>query len=108
MLDAVNNDRISLERLVEVFSTNPAVMNGLYPMKGDLMLGGDADVVIADMDTPFHIKGENLQTIQKITPYEDMKGKGMPIMTLVRGKVIYEDGQVTGKPGYGVFQGPLE
>ncbi|MFA9436736.1 MAG: allantoinase AllB [Candidatus Bathyarchaeota archaeon] len=108
MLDAVNNDRISLERLVEVFSTNPAVMNGFYPMKGDLMLGSDADVVIADMDMPFHIKGENLQTIQKITPYEDMKGKGMPVMTLVRGKVVYEDGQVTGKPGYGVFQRPLE
>jgi len=108
MLDAVNNDKISLERLVEVFSTNPAMMNGLYPMKGDLMLGSDADVVIADMNMPFHIKGENLKTIQKITPYEGMKGTGMPIMTLVRGQVVYEDGQVIGKPGYGIFQRPLE
>jgi dihydroorotase/allantoinase len=108
MLDAVNNDKMSIERLVDVFSTNPAVMNGLYPNKGDLMLGSDADVVIVDMDKPFHIKGENLQTIQKITPYEDMKGKGMPVMTLVRGKVVYEDGQVIGKPGYGTFQSPLE
>lgn len=108
MLDAVNNDKISIERLVEVFSTNPSMMNGFYPRKGDLMLGSDADVVIVDMDKPFHIKGENLQTIQKITPYEDMKGKGMPVMTLVRGKVVYEDGQVTGKPGYGTFQSPLD
>jgi len=108
MLDAVNKDKISLERLVEVFSTNPAMMNGLYPKKGDLMLGADADVVICDMDKAFHIKGENLQTIQKITPYEDMKGKGMPIMTLVRGEVVFEDGQVIGKPGYGSFQMPLE
>ena len=108
MLDAVNNDKISLERLVEVFSTNPAQMNGLYPRKGDLMVGADADVVICDMDKAFHIKGENLQTIQKITPYEDMKGKGMPVMTLVRGKVIYENEQVIGKPGYGSFQMPLE
>jgi dihydroorotase/allantoinase len=108
MLDAVNNDKISLERLVEVFSTNPAMMNGLYPQKGDLMLGADADVVICDMDMPFHIKGENLQTIQKITPYEGMKGKGMPVMTLVRGEVIFEDGQVIGKPGYGSFVKPLE
>ncbi|MCK5671401.1 dihydroorotase family protein, partial [Candidatus Bathyarchaeota archaeon] len=67
MLNAVNKDMIGLERLVEVFSTNPAMMNGLYPMKGDLMLGSDADVVIADMNMPFHIKGENLKTIQKIT-----------------------------------------
>lgn len=108
MLDAVNKDMIGLERLVEVFSTNPAMMNGLYPMKGDLMLGSDADIVIADMNMPFHIKGENLKTIQKITPYEGMKGTGMPIMTLVRGQVVYEDGQVIGKPGYGIFQRPLE
>ncbi|MFH1180374.1 MAG: allantoinase AllB [Candidatus Bathyarchaeota archaeon] len=108
MLDAVNNDKISIERLVEIFSSNPAQINGLYPKKGDLMLDADADIVICDMDMPFHIKGENLQTIQKITPYEGMKGTGMPVMTLVRGEVVYEDGQVIGKPGYGAFQSPLE
>lgn len=108
MLDAVNRDKISIERLVEIFSSNPAQINGLYPKKGDLMLDADADIVICDMDMPFHIKGENLQTIQKITPYEGMKGTGMPVMTLVRGEVVYEDGQVIGKPGYGAFQSPLE
>jgi allantoinase len=108
MLDAVNTDKISLERLVEVFSTNPAHMNGLYPLKGDLIVGADADIVICDMKKDFHIKGENLQTIQKITPYEDIKGKGMPVTTLVRGKIIYQDEQVIGKPGYGKFQRPLE
>jgi allantoinase len=108
MLDAVNMDKISIERLVEVFSTNPAQMNGLYPKKGDLMLDADADIVICDMDMPFHIMGEDLQTIQKITPYENMKGKGMPIMTIVRGEIVYEDSQVVGKPGYGIFQAPLE
>jgi dihydroorotase (multifunctional complex type) len=108
MLDAVNKDKISIERLVEVFSTNPAYMNGLYPLKGDLMVGADADIVICDMNKSFHILGENLQTIQKITPYEDMKGKGVPVTTLVRGKVIYENGQVISKPGYGKFQAPLD
>ncbi|TFH14984.1 allantoinase, partial [Candidatus Bathyarchaeota archaeon] len=58
MLDAVNNDKISIERLVEIFSSNPAQINGLYPKKGDLMLDADADIVICDMDMPFHIKGE--------------------------------------------------
>jgi len=108
MLDAVNNDKISLNRLVEVFSTNPAQINGLYPKKGSLSLGADADIIICDMEMPFHIKGENLKTIQKITPYEGMKGKGMPLTTLVRGKIIYEDGQVIGEPGYGLFQKPFE
>jgi len=108
MLDAVNNDKISLERLVEIFSSNPAQINGLYPKKGDLLVDGDADIVICDMDAPFHIRGEDLQTIQKITPYEGIKGKGKPVMTLVRGEVVYEDGQVIGKPGYGSFLSPLE
>ncbi|MBD3207079.1 allantoinase AllB [Candidatus Bathyarchaeota archaeon] len=106
MLDAVNNDRISIERLVEVFSRNPAQINGFYPKKGDLMPGADADIVIVDMKKPFHIRGEDLHTIQKITPYEDMKGKGMPVMTFVRGELIYEEGEVVGKPGYGEFQRP--
>lgn len=107
MLDAVNRDMISLERLVEVFSTNPAMMNGLYPKKGDIVLGADADLVVADMGKPFQIRGEDLQTIQKITPYEGMRGKGAPVMTMVRGEIVYEDGQVVGKPGYGEFQRPI-
>ena len=107
MLDAVNRDMISLERLVEVFSTNPAMMNGLYPKKGDIVLGADADLVVADMGKPFQIRGEDLNTIQKITPYEGMRGKGAPVMTMVRGEIVYEDGQVVGKPGYGEFQRPI-
>ena len=108
MLDAVNNDKISLERLVEVFSTNPAMLNGLYPMKGGLIIGADADFVVCDMDKQFHIRGEDLQTIQKVTPYEGIKGQGAPVMTAVRGKIVFEDGQVVGKPGYGEWVRPLE
>ncbi len=107
MLDAVNKDRISIERLVEVFSSNPAQMNGFYPKKGDLTPGADADIVIVDMDRPFKIKGEELHTIQKITPYEGMSGKGMPTMTFVRGELVYEKGEIIGKPGYGEFQRPI-
>jgi dihydroorotase-like cyclic amidohydrolase len=106
MLGAVNRDMISLETLVDVFSTNPAIVNGLYPNKGALMIGSDADVVIVDMKKPFHIKGENLQTIQKITPYEDIQGKGMPVTTILRGKLVYNDSQLIVKPGYGEFQRP--
>jgi allantoinase len=107
MLDAVNRDMIDVERLVEVFSSNPARINGLYPKKGDIRIDADADIVIADMNKPFKIKGENLHTIQKITPYEDIEGKGMPTMTLVRGSIVMEDGEIIGKPGYGVFNRPL-
>jgi len=108
MLNAVNEGRIGLERLVEVFSENPAMINSVYPKKGALNIGADADVVIIDMDKPFKIRGEDLKTIQKITPYEGIEGIGAPVMTLLRGSVIYEDGQVVGKPGQGKWLQPIE
>lgn len=108
MLNAVNEGRIDLERLVEVFSANPAALMGLYPMKGELGIGADADVVIVDLDQQFKIRGENLKTIQKITPYENMEGMGVPVMTLVRGNVVFEEGEVIGRPGYGKWVRPLE
>lgn len=107
MLNAVNEGKIGLERLVEVFSANPAAINSLYPLKGGLNIGADADVVIVDMDKPFKIRGEDLKTIQKITPYEGIEGVGAPVMTLVRGSIIFEDGQVIGDPGYGKWQKPI-
>jgi allantoinase len=108
MLNAVNDGRIGLERLVEVFSTNPAMINGVYPKKGALNIGADADVVIVDMDKQFKIRGEDLKTIQKITPYEGIEGVGALVMTLLRGSVVYEDGQVVGKPGKGKWLRPIE
>ncbi len=108
MLDAVNKGRIALERLVDVFSSNPAAIMGVFPQKGGLSLGADADVVVVDMDKPFKIRGEDLKTIQKITPYEGMEGTGAPVLTMLRGEVVYEDGQVTGKPGYGRWLRPVE
>ena len=108
MLNAVNDGKIGLERLVEVFSTNPAMITGVYPKKGALNIGADADVVIVDMDKPFKIRGEDLKTIQKITPYEGIEGIGAPLMTLLRGSVIYEEGQVIGMPGYGKWLRPIE
>ncbi|MDP2900100.1 MAG: dihydroorotase family protein [Candidatus Bathyarchaeota archaeon] len=108
MLNAVNDGMIGLERLVEVFSTNPAMIDGVYPNKGGLNIGADADVVIVDMEKPFKIRGEDLKTIQKITPYEGIEGVGAPVMTMLRGTVIYEDGQVIGKPGYGKWLRPID
>ncbi|MBN1682885.1 allantoinase AllB [Candidatus Bathyarchaeota archaeon] len=108
MLNSVNEGKISLERLCEVFSANPAILNSLYPKKGTMQLGSDADLVIVDLDKKFKIQGEKLKSIQKITAYEGMTGIGFPILTMVRGNTIYEEDQVVGKPGYGKFVSPLE
>lgn len=107
MLDAVNNERITLHRLVEVFSEAPAKINGLYPKKGEIIVGSDADLTIVDMDKNFTIRGENLHTIQKITPYEGISGKGKPVLTTVRGKVVMEEGEIVSEPGIGEWLRPL-
>ncbi len=103
MLDSVGKGKITLERLIEVFSTNPARLMGLYPRKGIIIPGADADLIIVDRDAEFQIKGEDLYSKQKVTAFEGFKGKGMPVTTIVRGEIIMEEGAVVGKPGYGEY-----
>ena len=107
MLDCVDRRLITLDRLVEVFSTNPAKILNLYPKKGAILLGSDADIVIVDPKQAYEVKGEALHSKQKITAFEGYKGKGVPLTTIVRGEVVVEDGEVPGKPGYGEFQRPI-
>jgi allantoinase len=106
MLDSVDKGKITLKRLVETFSANPARIMGLYPRKGALVPGADADLIIVDPDAAFQIRGEDLYSKQKVTAFEGYKGKGIPVTTIVRGEIIMEEGTVIGKPGYGEYQRP--
>jgi len=106
MLDSVDKGKITLGRLIETYSANPARLMGLYPRKGVLVPGADADIIIVDLDAAFQIKGEDLYSKQKVTAFEGFKGKGMPVTTIVRGEIIMEEGTVIGKPGYGEYQRP--
>jgi len=107
MLDSVNRGLLTLERLVEAFSTNPAKILGLYPKKGIISIGADADLIIVDMKRDFEIRGENLHSKQKTTPFEGYRGRGALLSTILRGETIMENGEVTGRPGYGTFLTPL-
>jgi len=106
MLDSVDRGKTTLKRLVETYSANPARIMGLYPRKGALVPGADADIVIVDPDAAFQIKGEDLYSKQKVTAFEGYRGKGVPVTTIVRGEIIMEEGTVIGKPGYGEYQRP--
>jgi dihydroorotase-like cyclic amidohydrolase len=106
MLDSVGKRKTTLNRLVEAFSANPARLMGLYPRKGALIPGADADIIIVDPDAAFQIKGEDLYSKQKVTAFEGYKGKGIPVTTIVRGEVIMEECTIIGKPGYGEYQRP--
>jgi allantoinase len=107
MLDSMDQGKITLERLIEAFSENPAQIMGLYPKKGALIPGADADIVIVDPDASFEIVAENLYSKQKVTAFEGYKGKGIPVTTIVRGEIIMDEGAVIGKAGYGEYQRPL-
>jgi len=106
MLDSVEKGKITLKRLIETYSANPARLMGLYPKKGVLVSGADADVIIVDPDAAFQIKGEDLYSKQKMTAFEGFRGKGMPVTTIVRGEIIMEEGTIIGKSGYGEYQRP--
>jgi len=107
MLDCVNRGLITLERLVETFAVNPSKIMGLYPRKGVLAPGADADIIIVDPMSEFVIKGEELHSKQRITAFEGYEGRGRPLTTIVRGEVIMEAGEVIGKPGFGEYLKPI-
>jgi allantoinase len=104
--EGVNKGRITIQQLVWLLSENPARIFGIYPQKGAIHLGSDADVVIVDMDKEHKIEAKKLHSKEKHTPYDGLRVKGMPVLTMVRGEVVMENGQIIGKPGYGHFVAP--
>ncbi|MBL4935946.1 dihydropyrimidinase [Clostridium sp. YIM B02515] len=101
--EGVSKGRISINKFVEVISTNPAKIFGLYPRKGTIAVGADADLVIIDPDKEVILSKNILHENVDYTPYEGMKLKGYPVMTLVRGKVAAKDNKFVGEIGYGKF-----
>lgn len=101
MLTCVNKGQITLSRLIEVFSINPSKILGVYPRKGTIQIGSDADLTIVDMHKAGKIEGAKLHSKQKVSMFEGAKTQGAPIVTIVRGNVVMKDGEILGKPGTG-------
>ena len=99
--EGVAGGRISIQDLVRLLSYNPAKLLGLYPQKGSLDVGSDADFVVFDPDKEWTIKADKLHMQAGWTMYEDMDMKGQVFATFVRGKKVYQEGQVVGEKGYG-------
>ncbi len=97
------NRGLALERLVGLLSTNPARIYGLYPRKGTLQPGADADAVVYDPRPQGQVRAADLHGLAGYTPYEGMTVQGRVVATLSRGKVVYRDGQFLGKPGHGRY-----
>lgn len=108
--EGVGKGRISLERFVQLTATNPARLFGLYPRKGTIAPGADADLVLWDPSRKVTITNALLQQAIDYTPYEGLEVTGWPIMTIRRGEVVMQDGRVQAEPGSGSFlaRGPYD
>ena len=80
---------------------SPAIAWGLYPRKGVLQPGADADIVIVDMERTETIDQERLHSRSRISPWHGRSVQGVPVCTIVRGAVVMRDGKVVGAPGWG-------
>lgn len=101
--EGVRTGRLSLEEFVALTSTNAAKLYGLYPRKGTIAVGSDADLAIWDPERKITITQSAMHDNMDYTPYEGRQVTGWPVMTLCRGQVVWDDGEVRGEPGYGQF-----
>lgn len=101
--EGVMRGRISINRFVEVCCTSPARIFGLYPQKGTIAPGSDADIVIIDPEREVTLSRGMLHSMCDYTAYEGLKLKGYPVLTISRGEVIARDGEFTGHRGRGMF-----
>lgn len=102
--EGYNKGRLTLSQLVDVLSRNAAIHYGLYPKKGAMEIGSDADFTIVDLNKEWIINKEDQHSMAKYTPLHNMKLKGKVTKTVVRGKLVYAENKgFVAKAGYGEF-----
>ena len=99
--DGVVEGRISLERFVEVTSSNPARLFGLYPRKGTIAVGSDADLVVWDPDETRTIRNEDMFSGSGYSIHAGREVTGWPQLTIRRGEIVYRDSEILGAAGSG-------
>ncbi len=101
--EGVRSGRITLGRLVEVTSTNAAKLFGLYPRKGTIAVGSDADLALFDPDLTLTIERSMLKSNSDYSAFEGWEVTGWPVVTLRRGEVVFRNGEVIGHPSSGTI-----
>ena len=99
----VRAGRISLNRMVELLSTNPAKLFGLYPRKGTIAVGSDADIVVFDPERKHTISAASHHSKIDYNLYEGTEVTGTPEVVLLRGNVLVEGDELVASPGIGQF-----
>jgi len=101
--EGVAKGRFTANRFVELVATNPAKIFGLYPQKGSLGLGADADLVVMDPARQWIVDYRNLNQPVDYSPYEGMHLQGAPALTISRGQIVAENGMPHAERGRGQF-----
>lgn len=98
MLTQVNAGRMALTDYVRWHCENPARIWGLYPRKGAIRVGSDADIALVGLARRGAISAAGLHSKSKVTPFDGWQVQGLPVCTIARGQVVMRDGEPTGKP----------
>lgn len=103
---AVRSERVSLSQLARWMAEGPARLFGLYPHKGSIQIGADADLALVDLEQEWTVDAARLQTKNKWSPFDGWKLRGQVVQTIVRGRTVFCKGVFPQGPGYGLFLRP--
>ncbi|HEV8353720.1 MAG TPA: dihydroorotase family protein, partial [bacterium] len=106
--EAFRGQGLSLVEFARLSATAAARLFGLYPKKGAIRVGSDADLVLWDLNAPWTIDRNRMLTRHRWSPFEGRVCGVRAVMTLVRGRAVYADSRVIGQAGYGQFMSPLD
>jgi dihydroorotase len=95
----VNAGRMTLRQFVRATSEGPAKAWDMYPQKGAIQIGSDGDLTVVDLNKEGVIRDDDLHSKNHVTPYDGDSVKGMPVATIVRGRLVLRDGELVGSPG---------
>jgi dihydropyrimidinase len=101
--EGYHRDRISLEQLAAVLCRNNAQVYGIYPRKGAIRIGSDADFALVDLELERVVTPEYMHSAADWGLYDGWHVKGWPAMTIVRGEVVMRDGQILAPAGHGQY-----
>jgi dihydropyrimidinase len=101
--EGVQKGRIDLNRFVALTATNHAKLYGLYPKKGTIAVGSDADIAIWDPQRQVTVRAADIHDNVGYTPYEGMRLTGWPVTVISRGRIVVDDGKLQAQRGSGAF-----
>jgi allantoinase len=106
LTEGLHGRGLSLERIAHLTATAPAQLFGLFPRKGAIAVGADADLALVDVEKRWTLGARDLQARNGVSAYLDREFLGAVVRTIVRGKTVFADGNVVGEPGWGRFVRP--